>query len=136
MTTTTTTTTTSAAAAVERYLDFWNTPDATGRDRRAPGVFARDVEYDAPLRRLEGYDAVLGFATELLTHVARHRFEPRVEPDLREDRARLRWRALAPDGSEFATGTDVLLVRPDGLVSSVTTFLDRPPAGFAAHDQG
>ncbi|WP_454043359.1 isomerase [Cellulosimicrobium sp. Marseille-Q8652] len=130
-----TTTTTTAAAAVERYLDFWNTPDATDRDRLATVTFARDVEHDAPLRRLEGYDAVLGFATELLTHVASHRFEPRAEPDLRDDRARLRWRALSPDGSEFATGTDVLLVRPDGLVSSVTTFLDRPPAGHPAHEE-
>ncbi|MFE6237031.1 nuclear transport factor 2 family protein [Cellulosimicrobium sp. NPDC057862] len=126
-------TTTRTATAVERYLEFWNTADAAERDRLACGTFSRDVEYVAPVTRAVGCDAVLAFATELLTHVARHRFEARAEPDLLEDRLRLRWRALAPDGSEFATGTDVLQVRPDGLVSSVTTFLDRAPDGFAPH---
>ena len=84
------------------------------------------------MTRAGGCDAVLAFATELLTHVAGHRFEARSAPDLLDDRLRLRWRAVAPDGSEFATGTDVLHVRPDGLVSSVTTFLDRAPDGFVA----
>ena len=126
-------TTTRTATAVERYLEFWNTADAAGRDRLACETFSRDVEYVAPVTRAGGCDAVLAFATELLTHVAGHRFEARSEPDLHDDRLRLRWRAVAPDGSEFATGTDVLHVRPDGLVSSVTTFLDRAPDGFAAH---
>ncbi|QJW36303.1 nuclear transport factor 2 family protein [Cellulosimicrobium protaetiae] len=126
-------TTTRTATAVERYLEFWNTADAAERDRLACDTFSRDVEYVAPVTRAVGCDAVLAFATELLTHVAQHRFEARAEPDLLDDRLRLRWRALAPDGSEFATGTDVLHVRPDGLVSSVTTFLDRAPDGFATH---
>lgn len=126
-------TTPRTATAVERYLEFWNTADAAERDRLACDTFSRDVEYVAPVTRVVGCDAVLAFATELLTHVARHRFEARATPDLHDDRLRLRWRALAPDGSEFATGTDVLHVRPDGLVSSVTTFLDRAPDGFDAH---
>ena len=126
-------TTTRTATAVERYLEFWNTADAAERDRLACDTFSRDVEYVAPVTRVVGCDAVLAFATELLTHVARHRFEARTAPDLHDDRLRLRWRAVAPDGSEFATGTDVLHVRPDGLVSSVTTFLDRAPDGFDAH---
>lgn len=126
-------TTTRTATAVERYLEFWNTAEAADRDRLACDTFSRDVEYVASVTRAVGCDAVLAFATELLTHVARHRFEARTEPDLLDDRLRLRWRALAPDGSEFATGTDILHVRPDGLVSSVTTFLDRAPDGFATH---
>ncbi|UKJ65317.1 nuclear transport factor 2 family protein [Cellulosimicrobium cellulans] len=126
-------TTTRTATAVERYLEFWNTADAAGRDRLACDTFSRDVEYVAPVTRAVGCDAVLAFATELLTHVAGHRFEARTAPDLHDDRLRLQWRAVAPDGSEFATGTDVLHVRPDGLVSSVTTFLDRAPDGFATH---
>ncbi|MFD4991705.1 nuclear transport factor 2 family protein [Cellulosimicrobium cellulans] len=126
-------TTTRTATAVERYLEFWNTGDAAGRDRLACDTFSRDVEYVAPVTRAEGCDAVLAFATELLTHVAGHRFEARSAPDLHDDRLRLQWRAVAPDGSEFATGTDVLHVRPDGLVSSVTTFLDRAPDGFDTH---
>lgn len=126
-------TTTRTATAVERYLEFWNTADAAERDRRAARTFARGVEYVAPVTRAEGADAVLAFATELLGHLAGHRFEARTAPDVHDDRLRLRWRVVAPDGSEFATGTDVLHVRSDGLVSSVTTFLDRAPDGFAAH---
>jgi ketosteroid isomerase-like protein len=125
-------TTTRTATAVDRYLAFWNTPDAAERDRLACDTFAREVEYVAPAARAEGCAAVLAFADELLSHVRSHRFEAREEPDVYDDRLRLRWRAVSPDGSEFATGTDVLHVRPDGLISAVSTFLDRAPDGFDA----
>lgn len=128
-------TTNPQAAAIERYLAFWN--HAPGDDRRRLGrqTFAPDVRYRAPLADRSGLDDLVELAGEFSLELGAITMTSRGEPDLHNDCARLRWE-LHRDGESFAEGTDVLTFDPDGLVATVTTFIDRPPVGFDPHAHG
>jgi hypothetical protein len=115
---------------IARYLEFWNAETPEARNRLATSTFTADVRYHAPIGVLEGTDALIAFRDQLVGHIGPVRYEARERPDAHHDRARVRWELRLADDASFATGTDVLVVEPDGRVSSITGFLDRAPDGF------
>jgi hypothetical protein len=128
-----TTTSSPTAEAVQRYLGFWNTEAGDEQQRLAPSVFRDDVGYHSPIGEWVGIEGVLALGRQFAEHLGTLTFRARTEPDVQHDRARLRWEILR-GGESFAEGTDMLVIDERGRVASVTTFLDRPPVGFAPHD--
>jgi hypothetical protein len=126
-------TTTTQNQQIDRYLDFWNEPTAADQRRAATGTFTESVSYRAPVGLLVGAEALIGFKTDFTQHVGPARFVPRQDPEVHHGRARLPWEIRLPDGSSFATGTDILEFADDGLISGVSSFLDQPPEGFEHH---
>lgn len=123
-------------ATIERYIEFWNAPTNEEQRRIAATAFVEDVEYCALPGTLHGAEDLIDFRNQFLEHMGSAVFRAREEPEFHHDRARLKWEILAPENASFATGTDVMVLDPDGRVASVTAFLDRAPEGFAigAHE--
>jgi hypothetical protein len=119
--------------SVDRYLAFWNTTDAAEQERLASVAFTEDVGYHAPVGVWTGAQALIDFHDEFLGRMPDAAFVPRQVPDRHHDRVRVQWEIVLAGERSFATGTDVLVLADDGRIASVTTFLDRPPAGFQEH---
>ncbi|GAA1177742.1 nuclear transport factor 2 family protein [Pseudonocardia alaniniphila] len=130
MTDTTVASSTRNERAVERYVAFWNADTAEDQQRLASMTFIDDVQYTAPVGVLSGPAALTGFRTQFIDHVGPATFHARENPQTHNDRARLKWEIVTGEGKSFATGTDVMVIDADGLISSVTSFLDRAPEGF------
>ncbi|TDE93898.1 isomerase [Occultella glacieicola] len=126
-------TTTTTDRIITGYTRFWNTADPAERSRVAATVFTDEIDYHATVGVLTGAHSLGAFRDEFVGHVGGATLRHLDEPDLLPDRARLRWEILLTDGTSFATGTDVLVLAPDGRIASVTAFLDRAPEGFADH---
>ena len=120
------------ADIIERYVRFWNAEFAGDQRRLADLAFTDDVAYHAPIGVIRGADALIGFRNEFSHRMGAVEFRLSAEPDVLDDRARLRWEVLV-EGQSFAAGTDVVLLAEDGRISSVSAFLDRAPAGFDPH---
>ena len=133
MTDTTVVSSTHNEGAVERYVAFWNADTAEDQRRLASVTFIDDVEYAALIGVLRGPAALMGFRTEFVDHVGAATFQARESPETHNDRARLKWEIVLGKGESFAAGTDVMVIDGDGLISSVTSFLDRAPEGFDPH---
>jgi hypothetical protein len=119
--------------AVERYIAFWNADTAEDQRRLASKTFVDGVQYAAPIGVLSGPAALMGFRSQFVDHVGVATFQSRESPQTHNDRARLKWEIVIGEGESFATGTDVMVIGADGLISSVTSFLDRAPVGFDPH---
>ena len=117
----------------DRYVAFWNATDAEDRHRLATMTFTEDVEYHAPVGVLAGTAAMMGFRDEFLSHQPTAALVARRVPERHHDRMRFQWEIVVADDESFATGTDVLELDGEGRISSVTSFLDRAPEGFAEH---
>lgn len=127
-----TTTPDPTSIAIARYLRFWNSDPGPEQQALAEQTFRSDVRYHAPLGERAGVEQLLELSREFTEHLGDVAFRARSEPEVVRGRARLRWEILRGDDS-FAEGTDVLVVDAQGRVASVTTFLDRAPAGFDPH---
>jgi hypothetical protein len=120
--------------AIERYVDFWNAEFAADQSRLASLTFTECVEYHAPIGVLRGAGAMIDFRNEFALHQEGVRLRLTAEPEVLDDRARLRWEILVgPDQASFAAGTDVVQFDEDGRISAVSAFVDRPPVGFDPH---
>ena len=133
MTDTTVASSTRNEQAVERYVAFWNAETAEDQRRLASMTFIDDVQYTALIGVLRGPAALMGFRTQFIDHVGAATFQVRESPQTHNDRARLKWEIVTGEGESFATGTDVMVIDADGLISSVASFLDRAPEGFDLH---
>ena len=129
------TTTTDLDRTVETYLAFWNA-DGDEQRRIAAEVFAPDVEHRAPIGVTTGVGPLVEFRRQLTAEIGAITVTARRAPDLHNDRARVPWHIVLADGTSFGTGTDVLELDGDGRVRAITTFIDRPPAGFDPHAHG
>lgn len=118
----------------ERYLAFWNTRAGEEQHRLATKTFTEDVTYSAPIGVLGGPAALIDFHDEFMRNMPGAAFVSRQVPERHHDRLRLKWEIVLPGEQSFATGTDTMVLAEDGRIASVTTFLDRPPAGFGQHD--
>ncbi len=120
-------------AIVERYLTFWNARSGPEQRRLATTVFREDFDHRGPLGARVGVDQVLQLGLGFAEHLGEVTFRVRNQPQAHHGRVRLQWEALRGEES-FAEGTDVLAVDENGLIESVTTFLDRAPEGFDPHE--
>ena len=135
MTDTTVASSTRNLQAVERYIEFWNADTAEDQRRLASMTFVDDVQYTALIGVLSGPAALMGFRAQFIEHVGAATFQARESPQTHNDRARLKWEIVTGEGKSFATGTDVIVIDADALISSVVSFLDRAPEGFDPHAQ-
>lgn len=120
---------------IQSYVRFWNADLAGDQRRLASASFADDVEYHAPIGALHAAESLIEFRNEFAGQMGPVEYRLREEPDVLDDRARLRWEILVGTGlaTSFAEGTDVLVFDEHGRIASVTTFLDRAPVGFDPH---
>ena len=130
-----------------RPHDHHHRPRPHGRDlpasnadgdeqRRIAAAFALDVEHRAPIGVTTGVGPLVEFRRQLTAEIGALTVTARRAPDLHNDRARVPWDIVLADGTSFGTGTDVLELDGDGRVRAITTFIDRPPAGFDLHAHG
>jgi hypothetical protein len=116
-----------------QYLAFWNAQTLSDQQHLAEETFTRDVHYYAPIGVLAGTDALITFRDQFVDHVGPMRFQARSQPEAHNGRMRLQWDIRLADGESFATGTDVMVLEPDGRISSITAYLDQAPAGVDPH---
>ena len=128
MSETTTPTAPATSRTVERYVQFWNTTPDEQR-RTGPALFSDDIVQVAPVGVLAGLEALATFTEQFAAAGGPYRFRIRTAPEIHHGRARVPWQ-IDRDGEVFAEGTDVLVIGHDGRITSITTFLDRAPAGF------
>jgi hypothetical protein len=115
----------------EAYVRFWNLTEEHQRELGRE-LFAPDVVQYAPVGELSGLDSLIGFTRRFADAMGDYAFRRRSMPEQHHGRIRIQWELLHEDAS-FAEGTDVLTLDSEGRVASVTTFLDRAPAGFDPH---
>lgn len=117
---------------LDRYVRFWNAGTEQEQRELAAATFTDGVEYRAEIGILNGAQALMDFRNQFVAHMGTAALRLRERPQVHHHRARLRWQILTEDGAgaPFATGTDVIRLDEDGMIDSVTAFLDRAPAGF------
>ncbi|MCK8434940.1 isomerase [Streptomyces sp. D2-8] len=117
---------------LDRYVRFWNAGTEQEQRELAAATFTDGVEYRAEIGILNGAQALMDFRNQFVAHMGTAALRLREQPQVHHHRARLRWQILTEDGAgaPFATGTDVIRLDEDGMIDSVTAFLDRAPAGF------
>ncbi|MER6976687.1 nuclear transport factor 2 family protein [Streptomyces carpinensis] len=123
-------TTAQHGATVERYVRFWNAETPEEQQRLASATFTDEVQYYAPIGVLSGPPALIGFREQFGQHMGKVAFNPRQEPQIHHERARLMWEIDNGGTRPFATGTDIMTFAPNGRITTITTFLDQPPEGF------
>ena len=117
---------------IQHYVDFWNAEFAGDQRRLGAAAFEDTPEYHAPIGVMRGIEDLMAFRNEFAANMGPVEFRLRAEPELLEDRARVRWEILVGEAS-FSEGTDVLLFGPNRRIDSVSAFLDRAPEGFDPH---
>ena len=121
-------------ATMERYLAFWNEPDAARRADLIPQVFAEGARQLGPLLEGIGADGIAQLASELKSHLPEHRFLRDGAMEFHHGTVRLPWTIVGPEGERvFAKGTDIGMFGTDGRLQQVTTFIDLFPEDFADH---
>jgi hypothetical protein len=119
---------------IDRYLTYWNEPDANRRAAMIADIYAPDARQTGPFVDVSGYASIRGFADALLGHLEGHRFLQSGDVDVHHDVMRLPWTLVAPGGARvFARGTDFGTFDEDGRLRSISTFLDLFPEGVDRH---
>jgi len=116
-------------AIVDDYLSVWNETDASARRAKIEKLMAADAVYVDPLASVSGRDGfdqlVQGAQDQFkgLTFVRGTTF------DTHHNVARFTWDLVPAVGAEaIVVGFDVAVVGDDGLITSVSGFIDKMPA--------
>jgi hypothetical protein len=117
---------------LDQYVAFWNAETGDQQRGIAEAIFATPISYHAPIGVLTGPEQLINFRNQFVGEVGDAALVLRRTPETHHDRARLLWEIQLAGGESFATGTDMIVFGPDGRIGSVTSFLDRAPAGFDA----
>jgi hypothetical protein len=119
-------------AVIDRYFSVWSEPDTSRRKDLIAQTFTEDVRYVTPQFTAEGHEGIANLADELNGHLTGFRYLRTGEIDAHNDRVRVGWEVIPPDGSvSFAGGVNFYEIAPDGRVSAITGFTD-----FLAHPAG
>ena len=118
---------THAIDIAERYIASWNEADAERRRALIARIWAADGQYVDPLMQGSGRDGIDALIAGAQQHFPGHRFALAGTPDGHHDRMRFGWTLSAADGTPVASGTDFGVLAADGLLQSVTGFLDTAP---------
>ena len=116
----------SAADTVDAWFAAWSETSEDTRRQRLSSIASPNVRFRDRFSLLDGLD-------DLVPHIsATQRFMPglhlRRQGDIRHCQGTLLvdWAAVAADGSERGSGTNVFALRADGLIESVTGFWAPP----------
>lgn len=119
-------------AIIDRSFTLWTEPDSARRNDLIAETFTQDVRYVTPQFAVHGHEGIANLADELNAHLPGYRFLRAGEIDAHNDRVRVGWEVIPPEGTvRFAGGVNFYEIAPDGRVSAVTGFTD-----FLAHFQG
>ena len=123
---------TDVTAVIDRYFTLWTEPDTARRQDLIAQTFTEDVSYVTPQFTAHGHQAIENLATELSGHLPGFRYLRASDIDAHNDRVRVSWEVVPPQGSvRFAGGVNFCEVAPDGRLSAITGFTD-----FLAHPDG
>jgi len=111
-----------AAATADRWFNAWTISDAAARAAAfakvaAPGISFRDR--NSALEGLEDLSAHAGAAQRFMPGIGLRR---KNEVRHCQGSVLVDWSAAGSDGKERASGTSLLVLRPDGRIESVTSF--------------
>ncbi|MFN8678707.1 MAG: nuclear transport factor 2 family protein [Thermomicrobiales bacterium] len=123
---------TDVTAVIDRYFSLWTEPDAARRQDLIAQTFTEDVRYITPQFAVQGHEGIANMAKELGGHLAGYRYLRASTIDAHNDRVRVGWEVIPPEGSvRFAAGVNFCEIAPDGRLSAITGFTD-----FLAHGEG
>jgi hypothetical protein len=123
---------TDVVAVIDRYFSLWTEPDTSRRQDLIAQTFTEDVRYVTPQFTVQGHEGIANLADELNGHLPGYRYLRAGEIDAHNDRVRVGWEVIPPEGAvRFAGGVNFYEVAPDGRLSAVTGFTD-----FLAHPEG
>ncbi len=109
---------------VQNYLAMWNETDPDARRRLAERTVAADATYRDPMMQGDGVDGISAMIGAAQGQFPGHRFALQSGPDAHHDRLRFSWSLAADGGTPVAIGTDYVVVSEEGLMQSVTGFLE------------
>jgi len=116
-----------AANVVEGWFAAWAITNEEERAQALQRVAGATVQFRDRFSLTDGLD-------DLSAHIAgTHRFMPGVRLEQRGPISQCQgtvlapWVAVAPDGKELMSGTNVFVLGPDGRIESVTGLLNSPP---------
>jgi len=121
---------TNASQIVERYIDVWNETDPARRNVMLAKGWSEDASYIDPVMKGEGHQEISELIGAVHERFPGFRFALDGRVDSHGDRIRFSW-ALGPESDpEMIKGTDFATTE-DGLLKSVTGFLDKVPESAA-----
>lgn len=110
------------------YINLWNERTANRRRELFRANWASDASYVDPLMSGDGHDGVDALIAGVQQRFPNFKFTLIGEPDGYADHVRFSW-GLGPDGVDSPIkGTDFAVLK-DGLIRSITGFLDQVPQG-------
>ncbi|THA62128.1 nuclear transport factor 2 family protein [Streptomyces sp. A0958] len=113
--------------AVQRYFAAWNAaPEEL--EKAVAAAFTDDATYTDPLADVRGHEQLAAAIAGARQQFPGFTFRPAGAVDGHHALVRFSWELVAPDGSAPVAGSDVVALTDDGLISSVSGFLDRVPA--------
>ncbi|HKE30013.1 MAG TPA: SRPBCC domain-containing protein [Bryobacteraceae bacterium] len=111
-----------APRIIDAWFASWSVEDQDARFQALAGIAVEDIRFR------DRYSAITG-REELSAHIgAAQRFMTKMRMERRGDLRHCQgivladWAAVAPDGQERASGTNVFALGPGGLIESVTGF--------------
>jgi len=111
----------SLGPALEAWFAAWNETDGETRDALLARCCATDVAFRDEYASLEGRDTLALHIGNTQHFIPGWRIERSGAPRICRGEALVGWRAIGPDGQEFA-GTHHLVADPDGTLRRVTSF--------------
>lgn len=117
---------------IEQYIATWNETSLEKRQELIQRTFTADAHYVDPLMQGHGREGIDQMISGLQQKYPGFVFSLLGSVDAHQDRARFRW-GMGPAGQQvIVEGTDFVVLSDDGLLQSVTGFLDRVPAQVAS----
>ena len=127
---------TDVVAVIDRYFSLWTEPDTSRRQDLIAQTFTEDVRYVTPQFTVQGHEGIANLADELNGHLPGYRYLRAGEIDAHNDRVRVGWEVIPPEGAvRFAGGVNFYEVAPEArlsVVTGITDFLAHPEAAHPA----
>ena len=115
-----------AEGTVDAWLAAWAEPDAGRRRQALDGVAEPDVRMRDRFTSLVGLDDLVPHIGAAQQHMPGIRLERRGAVRLCQGTAVSDWAAVAADGRDVGTGTNVYQFSQDGRLAAVTGFWNQP----------
>lgn len=113
---------------VEQYILAWNETHPLKRQKLIEQIFSQDAHYLDPLMEGQGRAGIDQMIAGVQQQYPGFQFTLLGAADAHQNRARFRW-GMGPTGQpDVVEGTDFVVLSTEGLMQSVTGFLDRVPA--------
>lgn len=118
---------------IDRYCGTWNETDAARRLIDIRTLMTEDIRYIDPTMQAQGHEGLSKMIDGVQERFPDHRISRTTAVDAHNNCVRFGWQLAPANGEPVVVGTDFCTLSPDGRLSSVTGFFDRPAT--AADDQ-